>query len=232
MIWVDELKILIGISINTSGNRIMTSPNGIDWEVQVITPTNNNEQTLNDIVWSPELELFVVVYGASGGTIRPILTSSDAITWTSQATATYTANSSFGGTFQNRIVFLISIALSPELDLLVCITTDGRIISSPDGINWTNKSDPAGDAGRGVKSLSNSNGTNVIWVSELNLFVAVYQGGDHRVFTSTDGINWTIIVVSLNAWNSVAWSPQLSLLCAVADSGTGNRVMTSVDGAN
>jgi hypothetical protein len=63
-------------------------------------------------------------------------------------------------------------------------------------------------------------------------FVAVYQGGSHRAFTSLNGIVWTKVVVSLNAWNSVAWSPQLSLLCAVADSGTGNRVMTSIDGAN
>jgi hypothetical protein len=36
----------------------------------------------------------------------------------------------------------------------------------------------------------------------------------------------------LNAWKSVAWSPQLSLLCAVSSGGTGNRVMTSIDGEN
>ena len=35
-----------------------------------------------------------------------------------------------------------------------------------------------------------------------------------------------------NSWVSVCWSPELSLFVAVANSGTGNRVMTSPDGIN
>ncbi|MDO9542684.1 MAG: hypothetical protein Q7J98_10220, partial [Kiritimatiellia bacterium] len=31
-------------------------------------------------------------------------------------------------------------------------------------------------------------------------------------------------------WTSVCWSPELGLFCAVANTGTGNRVMTSPDG--
>lgn len=30
-----------------------------------------------------------------------------------------------------------------------------------------------------------------------------------------------------NSWFGVAWSPELGLFCAVAETGTGNRVMTS-----
>jgi len=33
-----------------------------------------------------------------------------------------------------------------------------------------------------------------------------------------------------NSWRSVCWSPELGLFCAVADTGAGNRVMTSPDG--
>jgi hypothetical protein len=33
-----------------------------------------------------------------------------------------------------------------------------------------------------------------------------------------------------NSWNSVCWSPELGLFCAVSSSGTQNRVMTSSDG--
>jgi hypothetical protein len=33
-------------------------------------------------------------------------------------------------------------------------------------------------------------------------------------------------------WRSVCWSPNLGLFCAVAYTGTGNRVMTSPDGIN
>ena len=43
--------------------------------------------------------------------------------------------------------------------------------------------------------------------------------------------NWTIRTSAAdNNWRSVCWSPGLSLFCAVAHSGTGNRVMTSPDG--
>ena len=49
--------------------------------------------------------------------------------------------------------------------------------------------------------------------------------------TSPDGVNWTIRTSAAdNSWRSVCWSPELGLFCAVADSGTGNRVMTSPDG--
>jgi len=45
------------------------------------------------------------------------------------------------------------------------------------------------------------------------------------------GITWTIRTSAAdNSWFSVCWSPELSLFCAVADSGIGNRVMTSPDG--
>jgi hypothetical protein len=49
--------------------------------------------------------------------------------------------------------------------------------------------------------------------------------------TSPDGINWsTQASPADNTWNSVCWSPELRLFCAVAGSGTGNRVMTSKNG--
>ena len=41
--------------------------------------------------------------------------------------------------------------------------------------------------------------------------------------------NWTIRTSAAdNNWLSVAWSPELGLFCAVANSGTGNRVMTNL----
>ena len=55
--WVAELNHFIGISISTSGNRMMTSSNGIDWAYVVGAPSI----ALQDIVWSPELSLLVVV---------------------------------------------------------------------------------------------------------------------------------------------------------------------------
>ena len=201
MIWVDELKILIGISISTSGNRMMTSSNGIDWAYVVGAPSI----ALQDIVWSPELSLLVLVL-LSEITASAIYTSSDAITWTPRTTATIKILQ-----VDFSINKLNSVAWSPELNLFASIADNGYIITSSNGINWNNRGQPNG----------NVNGQDIIWASDR--FVAVYQGGSHRVFTSQNGIDWTKVVVSLNAWNSVAWSPQLSLLCAVADSGTGNK---------
>jgi hypothetical protein len=46
--------------------------------------------------------------------------------------------------------------------------------------------------------------------------------------TSPDGINWTARSSAAdNGWFSVTWAKELGLLVAVANSGTGNRVMTS-----
>ena len=61
---------------------MMTSSNGIDWEVVVNSPSI----ALQDIVWSPELSLLVVVATSSTNTTPAIYTSSDAITWTSRTT--------------------------------------------------------------------------------------------------------------------------------------------------
>jgi hypothetical protein len=217
IIWVAELNLFIGISISTSGNRMMTSSNGIDWAYVVGAPSI----ALQDIVWSPELSLLVAVATTllnDPALDRPIFTSSDTITWTSQKSPNFSTGPPMGLNF--RIKELNRVAWSPELNLFASISTTGYIITSSNGINWNNRGQPNGQV----------NGQDIIWASDR--FVAVYQSGSHRVFTSFNGINWTKVVVSLNAWNSVAWSPQLSLLCAVADSGTGNRVMTSTDGTN
>ena len=47
--------------------------------------------------------------------------------------------------------------------------------------------------------------------------------------TSSDGLTWTLRASAAdNGWRAVCWAPELGLLAAVANSGTGNRAMTSV----
>ena len=49
--------------------------------------------------------------------------------------------------------------------------------------------------------------------------------------TSPDGVTWTIRTSAAdNDWRAVCWAPEIGLFCAVAATGTGNRVMTSPDG--
>lgn len=121
-----------------------------------------------------------------------------------------------------------SVAWSPELSLFCAVADTGsggtgidRVITSPDGITWTQRNCFA------------QSWRYVIWASELGIFVASCITGatTQRIMTSTDGINWTLRTTpNDNNWRGIAWSPELSLLVCVADSGLTDRVMTSPDG--
>jgi hypothetical protein len=103
--------------------------------------------------------------------------------------------------------------------------TSNRIMTSPDGINWTAR----GSAADLVWS-------SIAWSPTLALFVATSAtaGAGNKVMTSPDGITWTsrASAIDANSWNSVTWSPSLGIFVAVANAGTGNKVMTSPDGIN
>jgi hypothetical protein len=71
----------------------------------------------------------------------------------------------------------------------------------------------------------------VIWVSELSLFVACFIDGTQGIQTSPDGETWTLRNTSSISVQSIAWSASLGLLVGVANSGS-NRVLTSPDGIN
>ena len=219
VVYAPELSLFVAISDDTLNSTIMTSTNGINWNYVVSSPPY-------DIAWSPELLRFVIVSNSG----PPIYTSNDAITWTNRTTAvttitttiTFPDGTTTTSTFQERIDELNCVAWSPEEGLFVSIDRRGYIITSPEGITWTYRTRPNG----------NVVGTSISWSSELNLFVAVFETGSHRVMISSNGITWELVAVSLNSWGDVVWSPQLGLFVAVADAGstTGNRVMTSTDG--
>ena len=47
----------------------------------------------------------------------------------------------------------------------------------------------------------------------------MYRTGAERVAYSSNGDDWVNVIVSLNEWNDIAWSPQLGLFVAVAGTG-------------
>ncbi len=116
---------------------------------------------------------------------------------------------------------LTTIAWSPELSLFVAGAQNGnnnRFLTSPDGINWTNRT-----------STANSNWFGSCWSKELSLFAMV---GGGCCATSPDGINWTARTIPSGEWSDICWSKELSLFVAVAWSAasTNLAVMTSPDG--
>lgn len=202
--------------------------------------------SLDDIIWTEELQAFVAV--GSGSAFR----STDGATW-SEATGMV------AGTFRSiafspsleRFIAIgnagvirqsvdegsswdavttppaannwSSVCWSPALSLFVAVASSGtdRVATSPTGMVWTARSAAQANSWR-----------SVCWSPELSLFVAVSDSGTDRVMTSPDGITWTARTTStLGLWSSVAWSPTLGRFCAVADDVSGNMVMTSTDGS-
>jgi microcystin-dependent protein len=209
VIWVFELGLFVAVSRTGTGNRVMTSPDGVNWTTRVSAADNS----WRSVVWAKELGLLVAV-SSSGSLIgNQVMTSPDGINWTSQSTPV-PGNEWY------------SIAWSPELGLFAAVGRTGtgnRAMTSPDGMIWTMQTTPVDNDFRAIT-----------WASELNLFVAVsVNGSGDRVMTSSDGINWqTQSSAADNGWRSVVWAKELGLLVAVSFSGIGDRVMTSTDGIN
>ena len=91
---------------------------------------------------------------------------------------TFTTNST---TYSNN---LSTICWSNELGIGVILTSTGsgnRVMTSTNGIDWTERSCP------------NMNWTSLCWSPELSIFVAVANGGDGNDMRmiSSDGINWS-----------------------------------------
>ncbi len=107
----------------------------------------------------------------------------------------------------------------------VAVSWDGDVMSSPDGVTWTTRTQPVGDSWQ--------------WVTYGDgLFVAVASTGSNRVMTSPDGITWTSrTAAAMNNWSSVTYGNGLfvAVACGVNASscnttGGGYRVMVSEDG--
>lgn len=203
--WSPELRLFCAVAASgVSGNRAMTSPNGIDWTLQnsAFQPTISN--AWRSVCWADTLGLFVAV-SSSGGTLRA-MTSPNGVNWTIRSTGS--SNS------------WTSVCWSRELGLLVAVANTGtgnRVITSPNGINWTLRTTPA-----------DNTWSSVCWSPELQMFVAVASTGTSRVMYSSNGINWTLSVVPTNDWQSVCWAPELGFFAAVSSTGVGQRVMTSM----
>ena len=212
--WSPQLNLFAATSYNAgvaTTNAIQTSPDGITWT----TRTTPSITLLSYIIWSPERSLFVATSYQSG-TSNNIITSPDGINWT-QRTAPNIADGISAG--------LQDLAWSPQLSLFVCMnqrTTANTawVITSPDGITWTQRTTPSGNSWTGV-----------CWSPQLSLFVAVNNSVSttSAVATSPDGITWTIRTTpSISSISRIRWSPELNLLVAVGI----NSCITSPDGIN
>ncbi len=113
-----------------------------------------------------------------------------------------------------------SMCWSHELLLFCAISANGsghQAYTSPDGYTWTQQ----------VTPVVGANWLSICWGAGAGVFVAVAPNGSSQVMTSSDGITWTSRTSASNdIWESVCWSQDLTLFCAVGSS----VIMTSPDG--
>ncbi len=162
--------------------------------------------TTNFSVLSTSGEVIMpAVITVSGNYTNNSTTTGAAVTWTAQSGVAGDNDSWRGITYGNG--------------LFVAVSNFGdRVMTSPDGINWTARSAVDGDdAWNGV---TYGNG----------LFVAVSQSGD-RVMTSPDGTNWTARTAAGDDddWADVVFGNGLFVAVGAV---LNDRVMTSPDGIN
>ncbi len=79
--WSPELGLFCAVAYSGTGNRVMTSPDGITWTIRTSAADND----WYSVCWSPELGLFCAV--AISGSGNRVMTSPDGITWTTRTSA-------------------------------------------------------------------------------------------------------------------------------------------------
>lgn len=101
-------------------------------------------------------------------------------------------------------------------NLAVAVASNGSIMTSPNGVNWTLQANPGGMW------------FDVCWSQELLLFCAVANSGTNKIVTSPDGITWTLQTTLSAGMSNIVWSKEASKFVSVG----GSVCITSVDGIN
>ena len=204
----------VAVAESGTGKRVMTSEDGITWTSRT-SAADNNWFSVAYGKDGNEKPLWVAV--AAGGTAGRVMTSPDGIHWTGRDPGSDNNGKSW-----------LSVAYGQdgnEKPLWVAVATGGtagdRVMTSPDGIEWTART-AAADS-RQWRSVAYGNG----------LWVAVdmgFNGPGVQVMTSRDGTHWTGgKAAAYSAWFSVAYGD--GLWVAVANNNDPSAaVMTSPDG--
>ena len=227
----------IGLNPYSSGEKALSTTNISSWTLRTI-PVDLLSMQVSRVCWSPNLGLFVAVvadssYGAynyaSNLTVSKAMYSYDGINW---------ALGSMNTTLRSGL--WKSVCWSAECGLFVAVASENlvfvnneffdnsnsKIMTSQNGINWTERSSPI--------LAHDSEWSSVCWSREVGLFVAVAVFGTYKIITSSNGISWTIRSIldpneAILSFKSVCWSAQLGIFVA-PEYANSTGVITSKDG--
>ena len=188
-----------------------------------IMPTYNNGfgSSFIRVAYSPALNIAVAISNGTDNNNQNIVTSGDGgATW-----ARRTYPSAGAGVWT-----LTDVCWCAGLGLFIIVGTAGptsssRIMTSPDGINWTTRTLP--------NTVVSLNGVCCGTISGSDYIVAVGTG--NAFYTSTDGINWTSQTgpTTSQTWSSVCWNSGQSTFVACANGGGGaNNIAYSTNGTS
>jgi hypothetical protein len=210
-------RTFVAVAESGDGDRVMTSPDGENWTTRSTPGGTANNWT--SVVWGdpPGAAAARFVAVASGGSGNRVMTSADGATWESPTQPAFVT----GGIWR-----AVTWGGPAGQELFVAVAYSGAVMTSPDGVTWTQRTSAAGNQWFGITWGDPPGATQ-------GQFVAVADSGaGNRVMTSPDGITWTARSTNDNNWNDVTFGGPLGeeKFVAVAWGGDGNRVMTSPDG--
>jgi len=249
--WGSNAGVFVAVSNTGNNNRSMISTDGINWKA-VSTKYNND---WNNIIFSQEMNMFIAIASAGNhnkiafsknGKYWNFVTLSNhsglsCIAWSSSLNifsiltmqysssvnlSTIMSNWNALGSTSTSGSSARSIVWVSELGIYIYTGTNGALLTSTNGVNWTLRS-----------TVSTNTWNSVAYSPSLELLVAVSNSNTttNSIITSIDGgINWTARTAPYAYnWISVCYSSSLGMFVAVAASSpTTNTIMTSTDGIN
>lgn len=204
--WSPYRSLFVAVAESGTDNRVMTSPDGEIWTSQSTAGANNDWQA---VCWNSDLTLFVAV--ADSGSGNRVMTSPNGLAWTLRTSAADNAWTN------------ICVGEVLGSTLLVAISWNGgtqQVMTSANGTSWAMQTTDL-----------NREWYGICWSAEFSLFVIVGSGSG-QLLTSPDGETWTPRDCPTNMFGDIAWSPERRVFAAVAQSGSSDRAMVSVDGIN
>ncbi len=154
----------LGRYIAVGDSVISTASNIVGWGTVSVPITSN----WSSVCWSPDLSIAVAISSVSGAGSK-VVTSSNGGSWIARTITQ--SNGSWN-----------SVVWSSELSLFVAVSSAGtgnRIMTSPDGITWTSRT-----------NTTDKDWKSICWSSDQSKFVAV--GSDGACMTSSHVCNTSI----------------------------------------
>jgi hypothetical protein len=190
-------------SLNPSSSGVLAVRT---WRV-ISSPLGSNFDFYRNC-WSPELRIFVFIYGSS------IAISSNGTSWSLIANnLPNTANT-----------YWTNICWSPQLKIFLAVGAPSSgspaLMRSSDGVIWSDSTFTHSPASQATRHSWHG----VCWSPELRIFVAVGDSGLIQlnnkcayIASSSDGINWQPLYTYFMELRAVCWSPELRIFVAVGN---------------